>query len=386
MSLILSQESATGDIKANAVTGLVTAVARAAHAGLTINSLADLSRPCRVEPITIIDKSIAHQSYMEPVMKYALSQFAGYYLQAANMLLNIKNINTLKVFDTLNPERTFGGLMDVAFSGEHYKAGLPELHRLEHSDYNRTVFHTISNESRNDKPEGVPSIAATVGNHDKVNEIPNLAVGKLLDIKINEPENSKNAGRTASLPVLIRLVPAPIDSDVISEIFTAGGKQTWGHRLFLAKTGQIRFWRDFVMGSDLIDGHLNALIKDKTGVYSEIYRRRRNNVAKATTTGKVSMGDASNIAIVSSETIKGAARSLYGRLDDMATRRTIFDNSMLLMLIVVDNYHQRLTIYHRGLDISSTYRLDEIEMKERGKGSDIEQLFKMFSKQMHSNI
>ena len=38
-----------------------------------INSLADLAKPCRVEPLVIIDKAIANQPYMEDLMKMSLS-------------------------------------------------------------------------------------------------------------------------------------------------------------------------------------------------------------------------------------------------------------------------------------------------------------------------
>lgn len=386
MSIVLTAAAGAGakaigsSIADVSVRGLVSTVARAAASGANINSLADLSKPCRVEPITIIDKDIVHQPYMESLMKYGLSQFAGYYLQAVNMLMGVGKVNTLRVFDTLNPERTFGTIGDVVFSKEAYCKGLPTFSQESHNDYNRLIAHTISDGTASLENEN--KSAVSVSDSSRLLEVPNLAVGKLLNVKINDPETKKSA----DLPVVIRLVPAPIDSDVITHIFSAGGKQSWSHRLFLAKTGQIRFWRDFVMGADLIDAHFNALVKDKTGTYQEIHKRRTENTKKAIASGKVSMADASNIAIVSTDTIRKSSSALYGKIENAAVRKTIFDNSMLLMLMVVDNYHQRVTIYHRGLDVSTTHRLDEIESKEKGKGSDITEIFKLFSKQMQSNI
>lgn len=360
--------------------GLIGTVARAAAAGASINSLADLAKPCRVEPITIIDKDLVHQPYMESLMKYGLSQFAGYYIQAVNMLMGVGKINTLKVFDSLNPERTFGTISDVVFSKEAYSHGLPNFSKTAFNDYNRLIAHTINEGSISN--ESKEEVGVKAADNTRLLEVPNLSVGKLLNIKITDPTTQKSG----DLPVIVRLVPAPIDSDVVTHIFTAGGKHSWSHRLFLAKTGQIRFWRDFVMGADLIDAHFNSLMKDKTGVYAEIHKRRTENTKKAIASGRVSMADASNIAIVSTETIRKSAGNLYGKIENSAVRKTIFDNSMLLMLMVVDNYHQRVTIYHRGLDISSTYRIDEIESKEKGRGSDITEIFKLFSKQMQSNI
>lgn len=352
---------------------LITTMTRALDSGVNIRSLADLSRPCRVEPITIIDKSLVHQPYMETIMKYGLSQFTGYYLQAANMLMNVNKVKTLKVFDSLNPERSIGSIGDMSFGMEAYSKGLPNFKDTEGSRNSHLIAHSISTEDAKSA--------------DQLLEVPNLAVGKLVTVDVDQPDNEgKSTGKVESIPVMIRLIPAPIDSDIVTQIFTGGGKQSWTHRLFLAKTGQIRFWRDFVLGTDLIDAHFNALVKDKTGTYAAIHKRRSENTKKAIMTGKVSMGDASNIAIVSSDTIRKAANNLYGKIDNAAVRKTIFDNSLLLMLMVVDPYYQRVTIYHRGLDLSSTYRIDELEMKERGKGSDITEIFKMFSKQMQTNI
>lgn len=363
--------------------GLMAGVMRAVTHGVQINSLADLAKPCRVEPLVIIDKSIVNQPYMEDLMKMSLSQFAAYYLQAVNMLSNVGRIETLKMFDTLNPNRTMMSFESEGnvFSSELYSKGLPSLEAFS-TPAPRGLIAKASLEadgSDEEKPKEAPGMSAS---SDKIMEAENLAVGKLLNVEISDPASKK----MVKLPVLIRMIPAPIDSDTITHIFSAGGKQSWSNRLFLAKTGQIRFWRDLVLGMDIVDQHFNALVKDKTGVYKEISDRRRNNLAKSIATGRVSMADASNVAIVSSETLKKSASAMYGKIEQPAVRKAIFDNSYLLMLMVVDQYYQRVTIYHRGLDIASTYRIDEIQMKERGKGQDITEIFKMFSKQMQTNI
>ena len=215
----------------------------------------------------------------------------------------------------------------------------------------------------------------------KIYEVDNLVVGKLLNVSVNDGQ-----GAVSTLPVLIRLIPAVVPSEALTHIFTAGGRDSWAHRFFLVKTGQLQFWRDFVFGQDMIDAHMRALLTDNKGVYTEITDRRRNNVSKAVTSGRVSLADASNIAIISSGTMKTTASQLYSRIDDMAVREKIFNNSYLIMLLVVDERWNRVTVYHRGIDLSSTYRIEDIKMAEKNKGADITELFKMFSKQMSTNI
>lgn len=392
-SNLVTQTSATSNTAVGLVhkaagstfNGLMTGVIRAIDHGMQINSLADLAKPCRVEPLVIIDKAIANQPYMEDLMKMSLSQFAAYYLQAVNMLSNVGRIETLKMFDTLNPNRSMMSLESEGnvFSSDLYSKGLPSLESFSKPSRPGLIAQAALEDNDGAKePKGSQRPDISAGATDRILEADNLAVGKLLNVEINDPTSNK----MVKLPVLIRMIPAQIDSDTITHIFTAGGKQSWSNRLFLAKTGQIRFWRDLVLGMDIVDQHFNALVKDKTGVYKEISDRRRNNLTKSIASGRVSMADASNVAIVSSETLKKSAGALYGKIEQASVRKTIFDNSYLLMLMVVDQYYQRVTIYHRGLDMASTYRIDEIQIKERGKGQDITEIFKMFSKQMQTNI
>lgn len=384
MSLPISAVAATGN---SVVKGLMSTVLNAAKSSMNISSLADLARPCRVEPIAIIDNVLADQPYMQDLMKLATSQFAAYYLQAVNMVLGVGKIDTLKVFDSLNPVRTVGGdLAGAVFSKESYVDGLPSLEAFSQkidrrviAEYSHESF-VASLEDGDEAPSGKTNLSAA--DTGKIYEVENLAVGKLLNVSITDPATKQSA----KLPVLIRLVPAVVPSEALTHIFTAGGRDSWSHRFFLVKTGQLTFWRDFVLGQDMIDAHMKALMTDRSGVYKEINDRRRNNISKAVLSNRLSLADASNVAIISSNTLKTTASQLYARMDDMSVREKIFDNSYLLMLLVVDERWGRVTIYHRGIDLSSSYRLDDIKMAEKSKGSDITELFKMFSKQMSTNI
>ncbi|ARV76766.1 virion structural protein [Pseudomonas phage Phabio] len=385
MSLPISAATATGS---SVIKGLMSTVLNAASSSMSINSLADLARPCRVEPIAIIDNVLADQPYMQDLMKVATSQFAAYYLQAVNMVMGVGKIDTLKVFDSLNPVRSVAGdIAGTVFSKEQYVDGLPSIEsfqqkvdRTEIAEYSFEAY-TYGMEAAEKEEAKKTAKGLSSSDTGKIYEVENLAVGKLLNVEIDGKDGAK-----AKLPVLIRLVPAVVPSEALTHIFVAGGRDSWSHRFFLVKTGQLHFWRDFILGQDMIDAHMKALMTDRSGVYKEITDRRRNNVSKAVTSGRVSLADASNIAIISSNTLKTTAAQLYSRIDDLAVREKIFDNSYLLMLLVVDERWNTVTIYHRGVDLTSKYRLDDIKMAEKNKGSDITELFKMFSKQMSTNI
>lgn len=358
-----------------ATNGLMTVVHNIIKNNGSPSSLVDIARPARVEPIVLVDKVLVNQPYMVDVMKYATSTVAGYYLQAVNMLLGVGRIDTLKVFDALNPNRALGpGIGGALVSKEAYALGLPALESFNQK-IPANLIARASNES--DSPTG-NGMSADVSNA-RLTEIDSLSVGKLINVEVREGKDK------AKIPVLIRLVPVEAPSDTLVQIMSAGGRESWAHRWFLVNSGQIRFWKDFVFGQDLIDEHMKALMNDKSGIYKAITDRRRNNFAKSVTTGQVSLADASNIAIVSSETLKATTNKLYGNIDDPAVRQKIFDNSYLMMLVVVNERYERVTIYHRGLDLATTYRYDELKAQEK-KGNEIGELFKMFSRQMQTNI
>lgn len=379
---------------------LMQTVLTAAKATTRVSSLADLAKPCRVEPITLIDQTIADQPYIQDLLKLSVSLFAGYYLQAVNMVMGVGKIDTLKVFDTLNPERSLGGLAfeshkAAVYDPATYANGLPSLEAFaqpkqegliaEYSfeKYQASLEADASDDGKDKKTEEKdkePRNSISSSDAHKIYEAENLAIGKLLNVEV------QSDGEKKKLPVLIKLVPAVVPSDTLTQIFTAGGRDTWAHRLFLVKTGQIKFWRDFVMGQDMIDAHMKALMTDRSGAYQAIMDRRRNNVSKSVQSGRLSLADASNIAIISASTLKKSANALFAKLDDKNLRDKIFDNSYLLMLMVVDERWNRVTIYHRGVDLSTSYRIDDVKLAEKSKGQDITEIFKLFNKQMHTNI
>jgi hypothetical protein len=373
--LAMSIAKSTGaQIAANAASNAIGAIVQAARNGTDISSLADLSRPARVEPLVLVEQTLQNQPFMENVMKFGLTNFAAYYLQAFSMLMNVGRIETLKVFDSLNPNRNFGMgqgalLQGTVLSQEEFDLGLPSLEA-----YDRPVVPgLIASLESFDEVSGTAKI-------EKLYEVESLSVGKLVNVEL------KDGDQISKIPVLIRLQATTVKTDIMTHIFTAGGRDSYGERFQLARAGLIRPIRDLIFGIDLIDEHRRALMNDNSGAYKAITDRRRNNVKKAAMSGVVSAADASNIAVITKETAKAIGQKLYGKLDNQAVRNRIFDNSYLLLLIVVDERYEQITVYHRGLDIASEHSFKEIASAEKGRGQDITEVYKMILGAMGSNV
>lgn len=367
-------KTTAGVVAANATTAALSSLLQAVRNGSDVSSLADLARPARVEPLVMVEQTLQNQPFMENVMKLSLTHFTAYYLQAFNMLMNVGRIETLKVFDSLNPNRSIGIdkqqlLQGTILSKEDFDMGLPSL-----EDYDQPVQPGLiaSMES-----VGAPGSVAKV---EKFYEVESLSVGKLVNVDLKDGDN------VHKFPVLIRMLATGVRTDIMTHIFTAGGRDSFGERLQLARAGMIRPVRDLIFGIDLLDEHRRALMNDTSGAYKAITDRRRNNVKKAAMSGVVSAADASNVAIITKETAKQIGQKLYGKIDTTAVRERIFNNSYLLLLVVVDEQYEQVTMYHRGLEIPGKYTFKEIASSEKGRGQDITEVYKMILGSMGSNV
>lgn len=367
-------------IGANAANTAMSSLFGAVKNGTSVGSLADLSRPFRVEPLVLVDQTLQNQPFMEDVMKMGLTQFTAYYLQAFSALMNVGRIDTLRVFDSLNPHRSVSGAKEALLKGtvlsqEDWDKGLPSLEDFEQAVRPGLLatYESVSQEDAGDddgkKSKDLNSSAKLEG---KLYEVESLSVGKLVNVEL------KSDKETAKVPVLIRLISTAVKPEILTHIFTAGGRDSFGERFQLARAGMIRPVRDLIFGIDLLDEHRRALMNDTSGAYKAITDRRRNNVKKAAMSGVLSAADASNIAVVSSDTAKEMSRRLFGKLEHQAVRERMFNNSYLLLLIVVNEKWEKVTVYHRGLDLASEYSFKDIKASERGKGQDITELFKIF--------
>lgn len=341
-------------------------IKQAVAAGSRINSLVDVSRPARVEPMVMVEKSLTDQPFMTDVMKFCLTNFTGYWVQAFSLSMNVGRIDTLKVLDALNPNRNssvVGNVRDAVFSAESYAQGLPSMEAFEQPMDDARLIVSAEAESGTVDDESVK----------KFYEVDNLAIGKLVTVEVRDGKES------AKVPVMIRLVPTEVPSKSLVHIFTATSKnKSFKERYHLWRSGQIRMVRDLMFGMDLIDQHRKALINDSSNVYMTLSKRRSNNVVSAVSSGTPSIADASNIAVITKETAKDMGREMYGKIEQQSVRQKIFDSTYLMMLVVVDERWERLSVYHRGIDQPTEVSFREIKNSEKGKGPDITEILKAY--------
>ena len=341
----------------------------------------------RVEPFTLIDSRAARYPQIKDVLNTAQRLFTAYYLMAVAADNTLDGIKVSKYLDRFAPDRSAGQATLNLLSTESYQFGLPfvgEAAGLErYSAYCTEAalpYSASSNPStmskladmaeanaadRRDTGISTGAAAATA------KDIDNLAIGQIVDVTIE-----KN-GKKATLPVQIRLRTIGADPAVMREILALGGEdRSRSARMRKWRVGEISTWRDLVMNQDYIDRYRQAAMADKSGYFRSAYKRANKGLLATLLTGETSVGVASSIAITTRDTIRDLENTISGRIDDFHTRQSIFDDSLMMLLFVIDTDHDTVTLYTRDIEESGTYTIKDL--KGAGKKDDLTDIMKMF--------
>ena len=383
-------------------------------------SLADYTRVTRVEPVVLVDSAAVYLPYMHDVMQSLSSMFAGYYLQAVALSVNVGKIDTIKLLEKLNPERspaeTAGMFIGNAlYNEENYARKLPDLDRLVsrvsfeafddrpmgkgapparihvmaggHLSINNTDARTdnrmdMRTDSRNygesgngGGQEGSEHSLATFGRDTRMaaQSVANLCAGMLLEVNI------ESQGDKATIPVSIRLIVSSTGSESMIHILSAAEKdQSVKERYHAWRAGQIEFIKDGVLCQDIIDDYRAARIKDKSGFYDIVTNRRNKNRVSAVFSGEPSVATASNIFVLTTPTAAKLEAEIGGSLENFKVRQRIFDHTYTMLIVVIDPAWEHVTIYHRGISMPTKLTVKELKSANRAGGPDVAEILKAY--------
>ena len=326
------------------------------------DSIIEYTKPTRVEPMTIIEDRIKLLPYAHDLMQTLTTIYAGYYLQAVGISVNVGKIDVIRLLDKLNPERSpFDSAMGTAgymMSTESYQHALPRP-------------------GRTPSLEAAPQIPQSAGGFGKdqvlkLQENTNLSVGKLLEVQV------ESCGHKATFPVSLRLIVNNADETTLAHTLGIGSKDiSMSARWHGMRSGQLKYIEDGIFCQDLIDDHRKALMRD-TGFYAATLARRNKNVMSAIVSGQPSVATASNIVVITKDLQKKLEGQIGGRLSDFNTRERIFKNTYVMLMVVVDPEWGHVTIYHRSLERPTELTDKELKSASKSSGPDIAEILKAY--------
>ncbi len=344
------------------------------------DSLIEYTKPARVEPIVLMDQKVVGLPYTGDVMQSLTSLFSGYYLQAVALSVNVGRVDVIKLLDKLNPKRS---PMDNLANSQYVTDGVSKVvGSLESAQSyafklpvpGETVsIEGFSFEAAEDDSSSGHLSGQAMRSQQLLQEMTNLSVGKLLEVEVED------GGKRAVFPISVRMIVSGIGPKELVHTLSQGSKNTgMKERYHLWRSGQLEFMRDLVMCQDLIESHKNTLLKDSSGIYEEIRRRRRGNKLSAIFSAQPSVATASNIVVMSKESAKNLEREIGGRLKDFRTREKIFKETYTMIMVVIDPDWDHVTFYHRSIELPTELSVKELQATNKSKGPDVAEILKAY--------
>lgn len=364
---------------------------------LTSDSLIEYTRSTRTEPITMIDHTIIKQPELSDLMATLTTIYAAMYSQAFSIAINheIGSIRALKALDKINPNRS----TSKAFPGlESHSLTLPNYRNIE-KNYKTTnkitmesnlsvkggarISHTgdidiaaklnynddadVANAKENDKHGAKVSTDAIT----KFNQ--NLSTGILFDVSVTAN------GASLSVPLSVRLLANEMEqANVMSILKAAVVNKTAKERYREWRAGGLSFWSDIVLCRDILKEQRKNLIKDQTGIYNEVIKRRSNNKLAGFFSGNPSISNISNILVVKAETITQFETETFKKLKDPKVRDTIFNNTNVMILAVVDADREIVTLYYHSITVPTIVTFRDLKSYNKKQGLDPMEVLRSF--------
>lgn len=346
----------------------------------TSDNLVKYTSVTRVEPVVLLEESIRHQAYATDILQTLTSIFAGYYTQAIAISIPVARIDVIKLLDKVNPRRNLGsnlaGAAGYMLTQESYQHRLPfptakpgvGMEALGNDIFG--AFRDQGQESPKDDTSKQSFGRDTISN---IQLDTNLCVGKQLEIVLEDQ------GNKAVIPVTVRLAVNTIDTESMIHNLTLGGRQMTGkERGHRWKENELDLVRDIFFVEDIIKQHRRALIKDKSGFFQDTLKRRRENRLSAIASGSASVADASSMVVLTARTAKEIESRLGGKLSNMKVRQQLFDETAIMLMVIVNDDWGKVTIYHNSIDLPTGLSLTEVKNAAKGSGPDIGEILKAY--------
>lgn len=394
------------------------------------------AKPVKVEPFVMVDESVVGLPYTKDVMHAIQRIFSCNYLLAQAAQNKIGGITIAQRLDRFAPDRSLSVASDAFLSmesvdglpigvgplaEESYYFGLPvpgipsgkerygelsgyingpiQPYGFEIDDETikdlrvKALIDEVSEEAaikpgrwrgtalainpkgpKGDK--GEPGKMAQTGSSslpDKTieavtRETANLAVGQILNVKIVEED------KEATMPVHVRLRPIAVSSDVVAgTLALRGNKYTIGDRMRAFRVGEID-WKDLIFQTDAVREYRKLSKKDKSGYFRKSYDRANRNFLAHLLTGKSSVGQMSSIMLTSSDTVRAFENQTGTRIKDVATRQAVMEDSLTMIIAVIDPDHEVVTIYLDSVEEGTDYLISELKTGSKNDREDMSSL------------
>ena len=381
-------------------------------------SLTEFAKQSMINSRVYIEKNLATDEILTPLMQNIMSLYCGLVFTAVNLNQNIcgsktvrdisSTVSSAEAFDARQKSNTFDstmGLMKDYFVGSNKDpmVNRPYVSMSRNSNHRNNNHRNNSNDIHNNTYYG-----DTVQNLNPVNINNNnsdnrhYSTSTKIDLKPNsvidpEPKSvSLPSGRILNIPMLtdgkssfnlqllIQLFPFFIETDVAQEFINLNFTPSFWRRFTQFQAGEISFFKDFIFSCDLREKRMKALIKDKTGGLADMINKQKNAVAShwmnfLRKPGTEKINIASTILILNKNSVDKALHKNGIDLKSSSNRKKFFENSYCMMLVVVDQMYNEVDIYYNGIEAVSTFKYEQIKRESKKDSTDLVSIMKSYA-------
>ena len=350
--------------------------------------------------LVTVEDTLTHHAVTPEILKFCTNIYIGYYLQAVALLNTIGDVSVRQVLDRLNTNRSISS---------NAKDTVEWIAQESFLDYPKFDFakKVVSLEAFGDivskvkgkvvdnvktMDDGTPmkkdgdvknggQSAENGSAGEWMADAPTLAQGKIFDVKI------QNGGATASIPVTVRLNPVSVNREMLKSMYArANQNNSFWNRLRRWKDGELETLSDMIFCNDIIADHARLIKQDKLKLTEQLEKKRRANKISTLLTQKTSLATASTISLISKASLPEIELAVGGRISDFKVREDIFARSGLIMLLVVDDMYETVTIYYRGQNRGMELTFGECKSVSKGNGPNVMEILRAFQAGQTPNI
>lgn len=251
----------------------------------------------------------------------------------------------------------------------------------------REHLHQIENPSHSD-PETLqhpPGGATHVGVDLNIEKVKSalLPVGQIIRVTTQEPTADGKSNVPTTVSILVRIEPYDVSTKVMEDILNYGAELPEYIKKVKRRTEEVKFWNDYVHAAK--DPNLLEEIGGDKQEFREFLKdlKKREANFKANradslfmmSIGSLSANLANTILIVTEDTLKKVKKELGYDFMREETRDKFFKKTYCMMLVVIDTYYNRVSIYMNGIPIVGHYSFKDFESEKTIDSNALLQLF-----------
>jgi hypothetical protein len=355
------------------------------------NTLAEYTRPTRLEPRALVDRRLIDRLTPEQMValeQTMLSVYAGLYMCAISLTCKVGNISPMQVLGQFGTNRSLveaagnsvywayeslsSDLMSLPTSAElttHLYSSLPEP-SIGMEGLGNIAEETLKVHERNGVNTATGGIKESFDSDKTIHNIvdeSNLVVGKILNIPIT------SGNTTVTIQTTVTLRPMSVQGPDLVTIFKHNSRDvSFSARWHQARSGEIAWGKDWLCNMDLFEEYRKGLYADKTGILMNLKSTRSKNIWAAIISGKASPNAISAMTFMSKETAMNVQQETGYKFSHFSDREKLFEGTSMAWFIVVDTVRESFTIYSRGIEDEVDQTFHHIKGNAKNpKGVDI---------------